>query len=157
MTRTTLRSAPGTNKPNRRLRAEPNTRNPACPISEGMGGAFLYNAIPCYDHAIVRRHRLLWATKKRSVRAAPRQLWPWHENRSKNDGKADRSPDICGHWGHSTPFEMCEIKASTSKLPVYFVPPRQWNPVRDRQRSTKYSARYAIPYSAEFYIPPNRQ
>jgi len=105
--------------------------------------AHLYTAHPVLDHGFVRV--IDYMGDDSAICQAARVSYGKGTKQVSNDAGLIRY--LMRH-GHSTPFEMCEIKLHV-KLPVFVA--RQW--IRHRTANVnEYSARYSI-LDREFYIP----
>ncbi|MEZ5911850.1 MAG: FAD-dependent thymidylate synthase [Paracoccaceae bacterium] len=115
-------------------------------VSEGME-AHLYRANPVLDHGFVRV--IDYMGDDSAIVQAARVSYGEGTKHVQNDEGLIRY--LMRH-GHSTPFEMCEVKFHV-KLPVFVA--RQW--IRHRTANVnEYSARYSI-LDREFYIPAPEQ
>ena len=103
----------------------------------------LYLPIPLLDHGFVRV--IDYMGDDRAIVQAARVSYGRGTRRVSEDRRLIR---YLARNGHTTPFEMCEIKLHV-KLPIFVA--RQW--IRHRTASVnEYSARYSI-LDREFYVP----
>ncbi|MDR3179549.1 MAG: FAD-dependent thymidylate synthase [Holosporaceae bacterium] len=103
----------------------------------------LYKLIPVLDHGFVRVIDYM-GTDASIVQAARVSYGIGTKKTQEDKGLINY---LMRH-GHSTPFEMCELKLHV-KLPIFVM--RQW--VRHRTANiNEYSARYSV-LSNEFYLP----
>lgn len=111
-------------------------------VAPGME-ARLYEAAPTLDHGFVRA--IDYMGDDAAIVQAARVSYGRGTKEARDDSGLIRY--LMRH-GHSTPFEMCELKLHV-KLPVFAA--RQW--IRHRTANVnEYSARYSI-LDREFYIP----
>ena len=121
-----------------RLRAH-GTRRTTSPALEQL----LYLPIPLLDHGFVRV--IDYMGDDRAVVQAARVSYGRGTRRPSDDRRLIRH---LMRNGHTTPFEMCEIKLHV-KLPIFVARQR----IRHRTASVnEYSARYSI-LDREFYVP----
>ena len=107
----------------------------------------LYKPIPVLDHGFIRV--IDYMGNDSSIVQAARVSYGVGTKRVQEDRGLI---NYLMRHGHSTPFEMCEIKLHV-KLPIFVM--RHW--VRHRTANiNEYSARYSV-LSNEFYIPELEQ
>jgi thymidylate synthase (FAD) len=115
------------------------TRRAAVPALEEV----LYTALPVLDHGFVRV--VDYMGDDAAVVQAARVSYGSGTKSVRSDAGLIRY--LMRH-GHTTPFEMCEIKLHV-KLPIFVA--RQW--IRHRTANVnEYSARYSV-LDREFYLP----
>ncbi len=122
------------------LRSESNrTRRATAPALE----AVLYEPLPVLDHGFVRV--IDYMGDDGAVVQAARVSYGRGTKRSRDD---QGLINYLMRNGHTSPFEMCEIKLHV-KLPIFVA--RQW--IRHRTANVnEYSARYSV-LDSEFYVP----
>lgn len=111
-------------------------------VSEGLEG-ILYEAIPVLDHGFIRV--IDYMGDDAAVVQAARVSY------GRGNKKVSEDRGLIHYLlrnGHTTPFEMAEIKFHV-KLPIFVA--RQW--IRHRMANVnEYSARYSV-LDREFYVP----